>query len=85
MEHDERGRELEREAARLEQHSDEVADDIGEARRDWENKLADSEVPGAQEDDTAAVGKGEVPPGEEDEGGTEDEDGTDGGRGSPAE
>lgn len=68
MEHEKRARDLEREAARLEDHSEEVAERVEEARRDWERKLADTEVPGAQEDETAAVGKGEVPPGEDDEG-----------------
>ncbi len=67
MEHEKRARKLEREAGRLEEHSEEVADRIGDVRRDWENKLADTEVPGAQEEETAAVGKGEIPPEEEEE------------------
>ncbi len=67
MEHEKRARDLDREAGRLEEHSEEVAERIGDARRDWERKLDDSEVPGAQDENTAAVGKGEVPP-EDDEG-----------------
>ena len=39
--------ELEREADRLEHHSDELADKVAEVRQDWERKRGDPSVPGA--------------------------------------
>ncbi len=66
MEYEKRARQLEREAERLEEHSEEVGGRIGSTRRDWEDKLADSEVPGAQDEETAAIAREEVPPEEED-------------------
>jgi hypothetical protein len=48
MEHKGQGRELEREAEDMEQRSDEVGQEIEDARSDWESKKTDSKVPGAQ-------------------------------------
>ena len=48
MEHEERADELEREADKLEQHTEHVGDQIEGARRDWESKQEDQDVPGAQ-------------------------------------
>ena len=50
MEHDEHAEKLERELERLDEHSDEVGEDIDDARRDWEAKEDDPTVPGAQPD-----------------------------------
>jgi hypothetical protein len=55
--HDERAEELEREADKLEQHSEHIGGQIDEARKDWEQKTEDQDVPGAQpplEDDPDA-------------------------------
>ena len=48
MEHEERGEELEREADKLDQHSDQVGEEIEDARQEWEAKQGDPAVPGAQ-------------------------------------
>jgi hypothetical protein len=45
---DERAEELEREADKLEQHSEHVGGQIDDARKDWEQKTDDQSVPGAQ-------------------------------------
>lgn len=50
MEHDEHAEELEREADKLEDHSERVGEHIEEARRDWEAKQDDPTIPGAQPD-----------------------------------
>jgi hypothetical protein len=50
VEHDEQAEELEREADKLEDHSEHVAEHIDEARREWESKEDDPTVPGAQPD-----------------------------------
>ena len=49
-EHDEKARQLEREAEDLEEQSDRVGEHIDETRRDWESKEQDPSVPGAQPD-----------------------------------
>ena len=54
MEHEEHADQLEREADKLDQHSEVVEEHIDEARREWEAKEDDPTVPGAQ-----------PPPGEE--------------------
>jgi hypothetical protein len=48
MEHDERADELEREADKLEEHSQEVGQRIEDTRSEWESKQQDQAVPGAQ-------------------------------------
>ena len=45
--HEEQAQELEYEVADLERQSDSVADDIDQARDDWEHKKRDPSVPGA--------------------------------------
>ena len=46
--HDDRAEELEREADKLEQHSEHVGAEIDDVRKDWESKQEDQSVPGAQ-------------------------------------
>jgi hypothetical protein len=48
MEHEEQSEKLSRELDRLDEHSDEVGEQIDEARREWEAKEDDPTVPGAQ-------------------------------------
>jgi hypothetical protein len=48
MDHEERAKELEREADKLEQHTEHVGGEIEGVRRDWESKQQDQDVPGAQ-------------------------------------
>ncbi len=48
MEHEEHAEELEREAEKLDDHSEEVGEQIDEARREWEANEDDPAVPGAQ-------------------------------------
>jgi hypothetical protein len=48
MEHEERADELEREADKLEQHTEHVGNQIEGARKEWESKQEDQSVPGAQ-------------------------------------
>ena len=50
MEHEEQARELERDAEKMEQHSDKLGERIDETRREWEAKEQDPSVPGAQPD-----------------------------------
>jgi hypothetical protein len=50
MEHEEQAREMERDAAEMEEHSDKLGERIEETRRDWEAKEQDPSVPGAQPD-----------------------------------
>ena len=50
MEHEEQARDLERDAERMEQHSDKLGERIDETRREWEAKEQDPSVPGAQPD-----------------------------------
>ena len=64
MEHkDERAEELEREADKLEQHSEHIGEQIEDVRKDWESKAQDERVPGAQ-----------PPPGEDSDDNHEDEE-----------
>jgi hypothetical protein len=46
-EHEEQAEAAERELAEMEERAERVEDDIAEARKDWEAKLADPAVPGA--------------------------------------
>jgi hypothetical protein len=50
MEHERQAEKLERELERLDEHSDEVGENIDDARREWEAKEDDPTVPGAQPD-----------------------------------
>jgi hypothetical protein len=50
MEHEEHTEKLGRELDRLDEHSEEVGEQINEARREWETKEDDPAVPGAQPD-----------------------------------
>jgi hypothetical protein len=50
MEHEDQTEKLSRELERLDEHSDEVGEQIDDARRDWEAKEEDPAVPGAQPD-----------------------------------
>jgi hypothetical protein len=50
MEHEEQSEKLSRELDRLDEHSDEVGEQIDEARREWESNEEDKTVPGAQPD-----------------------------------
>jgi hypothetical protein len=50
MEHEERAREMERDADRMEEHSDKLGERIEETRREWEAKEQDPSIPGAQPD-----------------------------------
>jgi hypothetical protein len=50
MEHEEQSEKLSRELDRLDEHSDEVGEQIDDARREWEAKEDDPAVPGAQPD-----------------------------------
>jgi hypothetical protein len=48
MEHEERADQLEREADKLQEHSQEVGQRIEDTRSEWESKQQDAKVPGAQ-------------------------------------
>ena len=50
MEHEEQAKKVAEELERLKEHSDEVGDQIDDARTDWEAKEDDPAVPGAQPD-----------------------------------
>jgi hypothetical protein len=50
MEHEEQARDLERDAEKMEQHSDKLGERIEETRREWEAKEQDPSIPGAQPD-----------------------------------
>jgi hypothetical protein len=50
MEHEDEARELERDAEKLQEHSDEVGEQIEETRREWQAKEQDPSIPGAQPD-----------------------------------
>ncbi|HZC13923.1 MAG TPA: hypothetical protein VE270_07875 [Thermoleophilaceae bacterium] len=50
MEHEERARELERDADQMEEHSEKLGERINDTRSDWEAKEQDPSVPGAQPD-----------------------------------
>jgi hypothetical protein len=51
MDHDERADELEREADKLEQHTEQVGKRIDDTRKEWESKQEDQQVPGAQSEE----------------------------------
>jgi hypothetical protein len=55
-EHDEKAEELERDADRLEEQSEEVDEHIGEARSTLDQKLGDTQAPGLLEEEAAAPG-----------------------------
>jgi hypothetical protein len=57
--------EYEQQADELQEHSEQVGDDIAEAREDWERKKADDRVPGAQ--GAPRESESELPPPEPDE------------------
>jgi hypothetical protein len=71
-EHDERADELEREADDLDEQGDRVEQHIDETRSDFEGKLSDSSVPGAQ-DEAGALPGGVDASAEEDEDDNTDE------------
>jgi hypothetical protein len=48
MDHEEQSEKLSRELDRLDEHSEEVGEQIEDARREWEAKEEDPAVPGAQ-------------------------------------
>jgi hypothetical protein len=50
VEHEEHAEDLEREAEKLDDHSEVVGEHIEDARREWEAKEKDPTVPGAQPD-----------------------------------
>jgi hypothetical protein len=50
MEHEEQAREMERDADKMEEHSENVGERIEETRREWEAKEQDPSIPGAQPD-----------------------------------
>jgi hypothetical protein len=53
MEHDQQAERLAKELERLKEHSDEVGEQIDDARREWEAKEDDPTVSGAQPDPAA--------------------------------
>ncbi len=57
--------EYEQQADELQELSEQVRDDIAEAREDWERKKADDKVPGAQ--GAPRESESELPPPEPDE------------------
>jgi hypothetical protein len=54
--------EAERELADMEERSERVEEHIDEARKDWEAKVADSDVPGAVGDPDRADEGSDMPP-----------------------
>src|SRR5919106_4528654 len=50
MEHEEQAENMEEEAGRMEQHSDQLGERIEDVKEDWEHKEHDASVPGAQPD-----------------------------------
>jgi prefoldin subunit 5 len=46
--HDERADELEREADKLQEHTEDVGGRIDDVRKEWQSKQEDASVPGAQ-------------------------------------
>jgi hypothetical protein len=53
MEHEEQAERMERDADKMEEHSDQLGDRIEDVRKDWERKEQDVSVPGAQPDRAA--------------------------------
>lgn len=63
--HEKLADELEREADRLTEHSEELEDQVKDARSDWERKRSDESVPGAPPppgEDAEAPKRDETPP-----------------------
>jgi hypothetical protein len=60
-EHEQQANEAERELADMEERSERVGEHIEEARKDWEEKVADADVPGAVGDPEGAE-EDELPP-----------------------
>jgi hypothetical protein len=56
MEQEEQSEKLSRELDRLDEHSEEVGEQIDEARREWEAKEDDPAVPGADEEKLSEEG-----------------------------
>ncbi|HEY0631448.1 MAG TPA: hypothetical protein VGC98_05305 [Thermoleophilaceae bacterium] len=54
--HEEKADELERDADRLAEQSEEVQGSVDEARSDFESKLGDTQAPGLLEEEAAAPG-----------------------------
>ncbi len=52
--HEEQHERLEREAADMQRHSDQLKEDIADVREDWRRKASDDAVPGARGDDSPA-------------------------------
>jgi hypothetical protein len=50
MEHDEQADRMEQDADKLEEHSEQLGERIGDVKDDWERKEQDVSVPGAQPD-----------------------------------
>ena len=60
-EYEQQAKEAERELADMEERSDRVGEHIDEARKDWDEKVADSDVPGAVGDPDRAEEGGRHP------------------------
>jgi hypothetical protein len=62
--HEEKAAEAEVELAEMEEQSDSLADDIEDAKADWQQKKQDDSVPGAgtgdEDDEDDATGEGAV-------------------------
>jgi hypothetical protein len=70
--HEREAADAERELADMEERSERVGEHIEEARKDWEAKVADSDVPGAGGDPERAEQGGEHPETAYPEKGTDD-------------
>jgi hypothetical protein len=55
-EHQDKADRLEEEASELERDSEQLGEEIGETRDDWERKKADDQVPGAGGDPSGGSG-----------------------------
>jgi hypothetical protein len=60
-EYEQQAKEAERELADMEERSERVGEHIDEARKDWDEKVADSDVPGAVGDPDRAEEGGRHP------------------------
>jgi hypothetical protein len=54
--------EMEADIEEMEHHSDEVGEDIDDARSDWKRKQEDSSIPGAEADEDDDAGAGDDEP-----------------------
>jgi hypothetical protein len=61
QDHEQQAKAAERELADMEERSERVGEHIEEARKDWEGKLADPDVPGAGGDPDRAEEGGRHP------------------------